>query len=464
MEALAMNRHPPSRLVSPAQRVAGRVFATLERFLHVEAVSGTVLLVMTAVALALANSPAREAYQHFWHASLVLELAGYRVAQPLHFWINDALMTVFFLVVGLEVRREIHEGALAGLRAAALPLTAAVGGVALPALLYLAINDLPSTRDGWAVGSATDIAFAVGVLALLGSSIPTAIRIFLLSIAVIDDILAVLIIAIFYSEGLDYTGLIVAGAGVALVFGMQHVTIGSAWAYLVPGAIIWAGLLWTGVHPTLAGVILGLMTPVRSQPSRERHADAAALALGDVQRRATEGGDPHALIEPMRRLRRAQREMVPPVVRVQLALHPWVAFAIVPLFALANAGVTIEAGALATESSWSILSGVIAALVVGKPLGIVLGSWLALRCGWCELPRGLSWRGVWLAGLLGGIGFTMAIFIATLAFQDPGQLTAAKLAVLIASAVAGTLGLLFGLSLSHRSLQPAAAGERGDSR
>jgi NhaA family Na+:H+ antiporter len=460
MEGLDMSRHPANHVSSSAQLVADRVFATLERFLHVEAVSGMALLVMAAVALVWANSPAGDAYQHFWHAPLVIGAAGYTIEQPLHFWINDGLMTVFFLVVGLEVRREIHEGALANLKLAALPLAAAVGGVTIPALLYLAVNDLPDTRDGWAVGSATDIAFAVGVLALLGSSIPTSIRIFLLSIAIIDDILAVLIIALFYSGGLDYSGFLLAAAGVALVLGMQQLGIGTAWAYVVPGALLWAGLLWTGAHPTLAGVALGLLTPVRSQPSRERHADAAARALDDVRRGATESAGPHALIEPLRRLRRAQRELVPPVVRVQLALHPWVAFGIMPAFALANAGIPIQSAGLGSDGALTVLTGVLVALVVGKPLGIVLGSWLAVRAGWCALPAGLSWSGVWLVGVLGGIGFTMAIFIATLAFPDEGLLTAAKLGVLLGSALAAALGLALGFSLLQRDLRPAVTHER----
>jgi NhaA family Na+:H+ antiporter len=438
--------------VPSAQIVADRVFATLERFLHVEAVSGVVLLLVTAVALVWANSPAGEAYQHFWHAPLVLGAGAYAITQPLHFFINDGLMTVFFLVVGMEVRREIHEGTLANLRLAALPLAAAGGGIVLPALLYLGLNDLPPTRDGWAVGTATDIAFAVGVLALLGRSIPTAVRIFLLSIAIIDDIVAVLIIAAFYSQGLDYAGFIVAALGIGLVLAMQRVGIGTAWAYVVPGAIIWAGLLWTGAHPTLAGVVLGLLTPVFSQPSRERHADIAARTLDEVQRRATEGADLHGLIEPLRRLRRAQRELVPPVVRVQMTLHPWVAYGVIPLFALANAGVAIGGASDAGEGSRSVWLGVLAALVVGKPLGIALGSWASVRAGWSVLPPGLSWSGVWLAGLLGGIGFTMSIFIATLAFPDEALLTAAKLGVLLASAIAGILGLALGFTLGRRAV------------
>jgi NhaA family Na+:H+ antiporter len=251
----------------------------------------------------------------------------------------------------------------------------------------------------------------------------------------------------------------VAAAGVAIVLGMQQIGIGSAWAYVVPGAIVWAGLLSTGAHPTLAGVVLGLLTPVRSQRRRQLPAEAAAAALEDVQRSSRQGFDPHALLEPLRRLRRAQRELLPPVVRVQLALHPWVAFGVVPLFALANAGVAIDGGSLVGEGSSAVLLGVFIALVAGKPIGIVAASWLAVRAGWCSVPPGLSWSGVLLAGLLGGIGFTMSIFIATLAFTDPALLTAAKLAVLLASAVAGTIGLAYGYALVLGGVRSPVADE-----
>jgi len=440
-----VSRHPTHAAPPPAQLVAERVFSALERFLHVEAVSGIVLLIAAAAALLWANSPAADSYHHFWHAPLTISVGGYVLSQPLHFIINDALMTVFFLVVGLEIRREMHEGALSDMRAAALPLAAALGGVVVPALVYLAMNSAPGLRAGWAIPTATDIAFAVGVLALLGRSIPSAVRVFLLALAIIDDIVAVIVIALFYSGGLDYSGLVIAGFAILLVLGMQQIGISSAYAYVIPGAVMWLGLLKTGAHPTLAGVVLGLMTPTVPLRTRERPVDTAARALNDIDHRTqAPHSDPRELIEPLKQLRTAQRELLPPVVRVQIALHPWVAYGVMPLFALANAGVSLAGIDLDTAPSRNVVLGVTLALVFGKPIGIFLGSWLAVRIGWCHLPVGMSWRGVTLVGCLGGIGFTMSIFIANLAFRDEQLLLAAKSGVLLASLAAGIIGLCLG--------------------
>ncbi|HWU52675.1 MAG TPA: Na+/H+ antiporter NhaA, partial [Tahibacter sp.] len=257
-----MQRIPDRHDIPRAQALAERAFATVERFLHIEAVSGIVLVMAAAVALIWANSPVADSYDALWHTPLSIGLGGHVFSQSLHFWINDALMTVFFLVVGMEIRREMHEGALSDLRQAALPVAAAVGGVIAPALIYVALNDTSDRLRGWAVPTATDIAFAVGVLALLGRSIPGGVRVFLLALAIIDDIVAILIIALFYSGGLDYSGFAIAALGIALVLGLQRIGVGAAFAYVFPGALLWAGLLQAGVHPTLAGVVLGLLTPV----------------------------------------------------------------------------------------------------------------------------------------------------------------------------------------------------------
>jgi len=436
---------PPHHPLPRAQDLAERAFSTLERFLHVEAFSGVVLLIAAAIAIVWANSPAADSYHHLWHTPLTFGIGDLIYSQSLHFWINDGLMTVFFLVVGMEIRREIHEGALSSLRLAALPLSAAVGGVVVPALVYLGFNHNGIQSQGWAVPTATDIAFAVGVLALLGRSIPSNVRVFLLALAIIDDIVAVLIIAIFYSGGLDYSGFVIAAVGIAMVLGMQWIGIGSAYAYILPGAVLWLGLLQTGAHPTLAGVVLGLMTPVLATRTRERPLDVVTNAVKDLRAHASEPtADPHHLAQPLKQLRQAQRDLLPPVSRVQIALHPWVAFGIMPLFALANAGVTLNGINLSADGSLLVMFGVLIALVVGKPLGIIGVSWLVVRLGWCTLPSGVTWSGVCLVGLLAGIGFTMSIFIATLAFTDANLLGAAKLGVLIASLSAAILGLTWG--------------------
>ncbi|MCV6287272.1 Na+/H+ antiporter NhaA [Pseudomonas aeruginosa] len=352
--------------------------------------------------------------------------------------INDGLMTIFFLVVGMEIRREIHEGALSNLRQASLPIMAALGGVAVPALIYVALNTDPSRLQGWAVPTATDIAFAVGVLALLGRSIPGNVRVFLLALAIIDDI-----IALFYSGGLDLSGFLVAAMGILVVLGFQRMGVGSAFAYVLPGAIVWTGLLMTGAHPTLAGVVLGMLTPVLSRPTREHPLDMVAYAAQKL-RNHDDANDTHHLAMPLKQLRLAQRELLPPVVRVQTALHPWVAFGIMPLFALANAGVSMDGIDLSAAGPQWVMAGVGLALLLGKPLGVVGVSWLMVRLGWCRLPPGVSWGGIVLIGLLAGVGFTMSIFIAMLAFDNETLLGAAKLGVLAGSLLAALLGLAWG--------------------
>jgi Na+:H+ antiporter, NhaA family len=384
------------------------------RFISVEAMSGVALLAAAALALAWANSPWAAAYEALWHLRLSLGVAAFLPARDLHFWVNDGLMSVFFLVVGLEIRREMHDGALSDPRVATLPIVAAVGGVVIPALLYLLFNTGPTARRGWAIPTATDIAFAVGVLSLIGKAVPPGLRMLLLTLAIIDDIAAILVIAFVYSSGIAVGGLLIVAAGVLGVLLLQRLGVQAALAYVLPGAVVWFGMLRAGMHPTLAGVLLGLLTPATS-------------AFGRAQR------DPGA---------RPATES--PVVRVEAMLHPWVAFGVMPLFALANAGVSLQGVDLSATAPLAVGAGIVSGLVLGKPIGIVLASIAAVRLQWCALPEGVRWTHMVLIGLLGGIGFTMSIFIANLAFDDPALLAAAKFAVLVASALAATLGLVLG--------------------
>ncbi|HEX4388298.1 MAG TPA: Na+/H+ antiporter NhaA [Steroidobacteraceae bacterium] len=384
------------------------------RFISVEAGSGIVLLLAAAVALAWANSPWSAGYAALWHVDLLSALARYLPEHDLHFAVNDGLMTVFFLLVGLEIRRELHDGTLSDPKVATLPIVAALGGVIAPAVIYVLLNRDPATRHGWGIPTATDIAFAVGVLSLLGRGIPPALRMLLLTLAIIDDIVAILVIAFFYSSGIAWAGLAIVAGGVVLVLLMQWAGIGRALFYTVPGAVVWYGLLYSGVHPTLAGVMLGLLTP-------------ATARFGGRWRRD----------EP------APEELAP-VTRVEARLHPYVAFGIMPLFALANAGVSLAGLELSSASALAVSSGIVAGLVAGKPVGVLLASFLAVRVRLCALPPGLTWGHALLLGLLAGIGFTMAIFIANLAFSDARLLAVAKFAILLASALAATLGFIFG--------------------
>jgi len=360
-----------------------RVVEPLQRFLQLEAASGIVLLTTTVIALVWANSTWGASYAQLWHG-------------PAHFWINDGLMTLFFLVVGLEIRREIHDGSLRTLRLAALPLVAAAGGVIAPALIYLALSRDPALTPGWAIPTATDIAFAVGVLAVLGKRVPANLRVLLLALAIIDDIVAILVIAFFYSDGIAVAGMLIAVGGIVGVLVFQKLKVASPWLYVLPGAVVWYGMWKAGIHPTLAGVALGLLTPVVH------------------------------------------------VERVEPVLHPWVAYGIMPLFALANAGVTFSGLSFGTEIETALTTAIIVALTIGKPLGIFVASFVAVKLNLSALPEGVDWKGVLLVGCLGGIGFTMSIFIANLAFPGASLLATAKFSVLVGSALAGVLGLTVG--------------------
>nr|WP_302409844.1 Na+/H+ antiporter NhaA [Comamonas kerstersii] len=422
------------------------------RMLHIEAMSGIVLLIAAAIALIWANSPWAAGYFATWHAPLALTLGPWTWSTDLHFFVNDVLMTIFFLVVGMEIRREMYNGALADVRQALLPIIAALGGVVVPALIYVALaRGDAQLLNGWAIPTATDIAFAVGVLALLGKSIPGPLRIFLLALAIIDDIVAVLIIAFFYSGGLDYSGFGIALVGLVLVLLFNRMGVAAAWAYVVPGAILWLGLLHTGAHPTLAGVVLGLMTPVTMRPAQRHHLDVAEQALTRIRSHAQRGQfEVDVLHHELRIATTAQRDLLPPVFRLPAMLHPWVAFGVMPIFALANAGVQFGGMDLAATGPHTVFWGVLLALVLGKPLGVFLATFLAVKSGVSPLPEGINWRGVLLVGVLAGIGFTMAIFVGGLAFSDAALLSAAKLGILAASATAAIVGLVYGFIVRHK--------------
>jgi NhaA family Na+:H+ antiporter len=449
-----MNR--PLELV-PEQPLLHLILDRVERFLNVEAASGVILLIAAAVALGWANSPWAHSYEALWDTPLTFGIGSVVSLRTLHFWVNDGLMTIFFLLVGLEIRREMHDGTLSDPKIATLPIVAALAGVLVPALIYVLINTDPVARRGWAVPTATDIAFAVGVLSLVGSGIPRALRMLLLTLAIVDDIAAIVVIALFYSSGIALSGLLIAACGVLGVLALQHLRVRRALVYVLPGAILWFGLLRTGVHPTLAGVVLGLLTPVRLSFGSERVLAAATRSLEEIRERMQleEKPDTHELLPPVRRLRHAQREILPPVVRVQAALHPWVAYAIMPLFALANAGVHLQRlGGQSGTPLW-IGVGIVAGLVLGKPIGIILSSLAAVRLGWCALPAGVSWCHIALLGCLGGIGFTMAIFVANLAFPQPAWLLASKLGVLVGSTLAAVVGLTLGRLVPGVRLRPS---------
>jgi NhaA family Na+:H+ antiporter len=423
----------------PAEPI-DRLIDPLVRFLHVETASGVVLLVFTVTALILANSPVSEGFLAFWKTSLGFSVGSFEMSHSLRHWINDGLMVVFFFVVGLEVKRELALGELQELRTAILPIAAALGGMAAPAAVYLALQWGQPGQRGWGIPMATDIAFVVGCLAVLGRRVPRGLRVLLLSLAIADDIGAILVIAIGYTSSIN---LLALGGGIlelGFVILLARIGMRSTPVYVLIGIGIWFGFHESGVHATIAGVILGLLTPARPRVSKGLLARFVHRLGAFLQGDSWE--DAHERQAVPWSVEQSARETISPLERLETALHPWVSFAIMPLFALANAGVPIRAGAVRD----SVAVAVIAGLVVGKPLGITLFSWLAVRSGLAKLPEGVSWGVETAGGVLAGIGFTMSLFIAGLALSD-AMLDAAKVGILAASmlcAVSGT-SLLFWL-------------------
>jgi NhaA family Na+:H+ antiporter len=434
---------PPPEAWAPLLRLARFAGRPLERFLHIEAASGVLLLVATAVALTLASSPWAQDYLHFWHTSVGIRVGGFVFERSLEWVVNDALMVIFFFVVGMEIRREIHHGELSEWKRAALPAAAALGGMLAPAGLYLVFAGDRATRSGWGVPMATDIAFAVGILTLLGTRVPAALRVLLLALAVIDDLGAIVVIAIFYSSGIEPSGLLVAALGFGGVLAMQRFGVRAKLLYVAPSVVAWAGVYAAGIHPTVAGVIIGLLTPVRAWLGARGFVAGVRHELDHVTKVNPEAISSHELAKSLRHVDVARREAMSPAASLIETLHPWVAFGIMPVFALANAGVVVSVGSL-DAASWSVATAVAIGLFVGKPVGIFITSWLTLRLGIGTLPAGLTLRHLVVLGVVAGVGFTMALFIAQLAFTDARLLSAAKLGVLTASGAAAVLSLVLG--------------------
>jgi len=460
--------HPPSEHPSrprppeawaPLVRIARIATRPLERFLGIEAASGILLLTATAVALAFANSDWSDAYTAFWETPIGVHVGPFAFERSLSWWVNDGLMVIFFFVVGLEIRREVERGELSDRRRATLPVAAALGGMIVPACLYLAFTHEPSTRAGWGAAMATDIAFAVGVLTLLGKRAPSSLRILLLAVAVIDDLGAIVVIALFYSSGLSLAGCGVALFGFLLVLALQRFGVRAKLAYFPPALVAWAGTYAMGVHPTIAGVLLGLMTPVRAWLGTEGFVRDVKGELERIEQRPSEV-NAHELAGYLRSVGAARREALSPAESLIEGMHPWVAYGVMPVFALANAGVSFG-GFEPSAATTSVAAGIAVALVFGKPIGIALAIAVTLRLGFSQLPRGLGRRHLFLLGVVAGIGFTMSLFIAQLAFRDPRLLAAAKLGVLAASGLAGTLAFVIGrLMLDETQPAPEDDAER----
>lgn len=382
------------------------------RFLSTDRLPGLLILAGLIAGLAAVNSPLRPYYEYAHHATVHLGIGDLTSDEPLILWINEGLMVFFFLLVGMEIKRELLEGHLSTFRQAALPGFAALGGMAIPALIYAAVTwENAAALRGWAVPTATDIVLAVSVLALLGSRVPAALRAFLVAVAIFDDIGALLIIGLFYGKGLLVAPLAVAAVALLGLWLLNRMAVTRVWPYVIIGAALWAAMLGSGLEAALAGVLIGIAVPLRM---------------------------PQGAPAP---LRHVEREVA-----------PWVSFVVIPLFAFFNSGVPVDAGTVDRLLA-PVSTGIMLGLVVGKPVGILVSTWAAVRLGAGRLPAGVTWQQVSGASFVAGIGFTMSLFIAALAFPDPRMLASAKLAVLIASLVAAVAGVV----ILHQTTRPRAS-------
>ena len=423
-----------------------RRFDKLLQFTSSSTKAAAVMLAAAIVALLVANFGDHEAFLHFWHTDVTLGFGDAVAHMSLAHIINDVLMAVFFLLVGLEIKYEMTVGELTNIRQALLPIIAAVGGVCAPIVIYLAFNAAnPASVHGWGVPTATDIAFALGIMALLGNRVPNGVRVFLSTLAVADDIIAIIVIAVFYGNAPSFAWLGAAAVVLIVLVAMNRLHVYSIAPYLLAGVVLWVCVFMSGVHSTIAGVLLAFTIPTGSRIDLAGFADWS----GKKVRQAREAFRPDEpvmgqddYIHHVHGLSKVARQVVPPATRLEHALNPWVNFIILPLFALTNADVALSGGSGNLLADPALL-GVFFGLLVGKPVGIMLFSFITVKAKIARLPEHVNWMHMLGAGILGGVGFTMAIFVANLAFEDAAMVTTAKVGILSASALAGVLGFLF---------------------
>jgi Na+:H+ antiporter, NhaA family len=413
-----------------------------QSYIHTESISGFILLFAGLAALVWANSPWKEVYHSLLHVTLGADLKFFSIHKTLLHWINEGFMTIFFFVVGLEIKRELVRGSLSSVKKATLPIVAALGGMVVPAALYLFFNLGGPGERGWGVPMATDIAFSLAVLSLLGKRMPLELRIFLLALAVADDVGAILVIAFFYADHVSFAAMGWAAFILGIIHLMKRLEISTFGPYRMMGFLFWLAVMQSGVHATIAGVILGLMTPAKPYLNAQEFKDKAQALFkqfeGTLEKKQTVQGE--VLIGQMEELTLKTEAPLDHLVRV---VHPWSNFLILPLFALANSGVTFSGGFLHQAFSSPVTLGIVLGLVLGKVAGIFSLSWLAVQLKFASLPAHVSWRHVAGLGLLAGIGFTVSLFIADLAFINPIVQAQAKIGILIASLLAGTMGFIY---------------------
>ena len=414
----------------------------IKRFFQMEAAGGILLMISAAVAIIWANSPFAEAYFHLWHAHIAIEVGHQVISMHLLHWINDGLMAVFFLGVGLEIKKEVLHGELASPKKAALPIAAAIGGMLVPALFYVVFNAGTPEAGGWGVPMATDIAFALGVIILLGKRVPTALKIFLVALAIVDDLGAVLVIAFFYTSEVSMLALGAAGGFLVSLIAANRMGIRRPAVYVILGIGLWVAFLKSGVHATLAGVLLALTIP-----SGKKMGAYAFMAVGrDLMYKYMGASEPsqqdltHDQEHAVHKLEQACKDVSSPMERMEHALAGWINFLIMPFFAFANAGVSFVGGDIIAALTSNVTLGIICGLFLGKQLGVFAFSWAAVKMGIAAMPSNTTWKQFYGVSILSGIGFTMSLFIANLAFGEGAVLDNAKIGILIASFVAGIAG------------------------
>ncbi len=434
----------------------------VQRFFQMEAAGGILLMISAAVAIIWANSPFAESYFHLWHAHIAIEVGNQAISMHLLHWINDGLMAIFFLGVGLEIKKELLSGELASPKKAALPIAGAIGGMVLPALFYLVFNAGTPEIGGWGVPMATDIAFALGVVILLGKRVPAALKIFLVALAIVDDLGAVLVIAFFYTSNMSWLALGVAGGFLASLIAANRLGVRRPAVYVVLGVGLWVAFLQSGIHATLAGVLLALTIP-----SGRKMGAYAFMAVGrDLVYKYMGSSEPsqkeltHDQEHVIHKLETACKDVSSPMVRMEHALAGWINFAIMPFFAFANAGVSFVGGDIVAAITSDVTLGIISGLFLGKQLGVFLFSLVAVKLGIAAMPTNVSWKQFYGISILAGIGFTMSLFIATLGFGEGAVLDNAKIGILIASFMAGVSGwYILASAATNEEVQEAGSPE-----
>ena len=431
------------KITSPAPPIE-KIIRPFKKFTKAEASSGIILIICTVVALIWANTGFSESYFHLWHANISIGFEEFKLSYSLHHWINDGLMAIFFFVVGLEIKREFLVGELSSPKQASLPVAAALGGMILPALIYTLFNLGGKGEAGWGIPMATDIAFVIGLMALLGSHVPTNLKIFVTALAIADDIGAVLVIAFFYTSNLSLTALIIAGSIVIILLILNRLGVRNLLVYSLLGILLWIAFLKSGIHATVAGVILAFIIPATSRYNTKDFLLNGNDLLEEFDKKGIEG--PNVLANEERQnivqtMETTCKKVLTPLQRYEHSLNPWVSFFIMPVFALANAGVPLQEDfftALFSEISIGIIMG----LFFGKQIGIFIFSWIAVKLNLADLPSKITWKQLYGAGILAGIGFTMSLFITNLAFTSEEISNIAKVGILAASLISGITGYL----------------------